>query len=135
MIVGGASGFTVNINAVEANRTPSLTVRVVVVVPLRPVLGVMTTLRVASLPPNTILASGTSIVFEDVPESVRTSGDVSGSPMVKAIEAVGVFQRVDCGPIALIVGGSFTASTVNSNVTEVSRAPSLTVTVMVVVPN
>ena len=55
----------------------------------------MTTLRLAPLPPKTISASATSVAFEDVPESVRSPGDVSGSPMVKAIEAVGVFSSVD----------------------------------------
>ena len=95
----------------------------------------MTTLRLASLPPNTMLASATSVASEDVPESVRLLAGVSGSPMVKAIAAVGIFSSVLWGPIALMVGGSFTALTVNTNVTEASRAPSLTVTVMSVVPD
>ncbi len=95
----------------------------------------MTTLRLASVPPNTMLASATSVASEDVPESVRLPAGVSGSPMVKAIAAVGIFSSVLWGPIALMVGGSFTALTVNTNVTEASRAPSLTVTVMSVVPD
>ena len=48
---------------------------VMVVVPLSPVAGVMTTLRPVPLPPpKMMLASGTNVVFDDVAESVKPLG-------------------------------------------------------------
>jgi len=51
---------------------------------------VMTTLRLAPVPPKVILASGTRVVFEEVAESVNPLGCVSASPIVNAIGPVGV---------------------------------------------
>ena len=87
--------FTVRTKFVEAVSAPSLTVIVIVEVPLPPAAGVTTTLRLAPLPPKTILASGTSAAFEDVAESVKAPIAVSASPIVKAIAPVGVFSFVD----------------------------------------
>ena len=52
-----------------------------------------------------ILAFGINVAFDEVPESVNALGGVSASPMVNAIGPVGVFSFVDCGPIAVMVGG------------------------------
>ncbi len=85
-MVGGVLGFTVNTKLVEAVSVPSLTVTVMVEVPLRPGAGVRTTFRLEPLPPpKVIFAFGTSVVFDEVPESVNPLGGVSASPIVKAI--------------------------------------------------
>ena len=78
--------FTVNTKFVEAVSVPSLTVTVIVEVPLSPATGVMTTLRFAPFPPpKVMLAFGTNVAFDEVPESVNPLGGVSASPMVNAI--------------------------------------------------
>src|SRR5918993_5574361 len=126
-IVGGVlTSLTVNTKLVLAVRAPSLTVMVIVVVPLSPAAGVTTTFLVAPFPPpKTMLALGTSVTSEEVAETVRPSGCVCASPMVKAIGSVGVFSLVDCGPIAEIVGGVLTSLTVNTKLVLALRAPSL----------
>ena len=95
MIVGGVFGLTVNTKLVVAMRLPSPTVMVIVEVPLPVVAGVMTTVRLAPLPPNTMFASGTSAVFDELPASAKLPSGVSASPIVKAIAEVGVFSFVD----------------------------------------
>src|SRR5688572_6493782 len=83
MVGGVLAGFTVNTKFVEAVSVPSLTVTVIVAVPLSPATGVMTTLRLAPFPPpKVMLAFGTSVAFDEVPESVNPLGGVSASPMV-----------------------------------------------------
>ena len=90
------AAFTVRTKLVDAFSVPSLTAMVMVVVPLSPGAGVMTTLRSASVPPpKVMLAFGTNVAFEEVPDSVNPLGGVSASPMVKAIAPVGVFSFVD----------------------------------------
>ncbi len=81
-----------------------------------------------------MFASGTRVVFDELPASVKLPGGVSASPMVNAIGDVGVFSLVDCGPIAVMVGGVFAAFTVNTKLVEAVSVPSLTVTVIVEVP-
>ena len=132
-MVGAVFGLTVNTKLVEAVSVPSLTVMVMVVVPLSPDAGVMTTSRLAPLPPNVILASGTRVVFEEVAERVKPLGCVYASSMVNVIAEVGVFSFVDCGPIAVMVGAVLTL-TVKTKFIEASRLPSLTVIVIVAVP-
>ena len=90
MVGGVFAAFTVNTKLVEAVSVPSLTVIVMVDVPLRPVAGVITALRPAPLPPKTILATGISGVFDEVADSVNAFGEVSASPTVNAIAPVGV---------------------------------------------
>ena len=89
-MVGGVFGLTVNTKFVDVVSAPSLTVTVMVDVPLPPEAGVTTTLRLAPLPPNVMLAFGTSVVFDELPASVKLASGVSASPTVKAIGAVGV---------------------------------------------
>ncbi len=55
------------------------------------------------------------------------------SPIVKVIAEVGVLSFVDCGPIAVIVGGVL-ALTVKTKFVEAVSVPSLTVIVIVEVP-
>ena len=95
VMVGGVLAFTVKTKLVEALRVPSLTVTVMVVVPFSPATGVMTTFRLAPVPPKVMLAFGTRVVFDELPASVKLPGGVSASPMVNAIGPVGVFSLVD----------------------------------------
>ena len=87
--------MTVNTKLLEAVRVPSLTMIVIVDVPLWPVAGVMTAVRPAPLPPKTILATGTSVASDEVAERVNAAGEVSASPTVNAIGPVGVSSFVD----------------------------------------
>ncbi len=80
---------------VDAVSVPSLTVTVMVEVPLPIVAGVMTTVRLAPLPPKAMFASGTNAGFDELPASVKLPGGVSASPTVNAIAEVGVFSFVD----------------------------------------
>ena len=73
----------------------SLTVTVIVVVPLCPVAGVIVTVRFAPLPPKTMFASGTNVVLLDEPVTVSAPTLLSISPIVKPIAPVGVFSFVD----------------------------------------
>src|ERR671912_683395 len=135
MVGGVLTSLTVNTKSVLAVRAPSLTVMVMVLVPLSPAAGVITTFLVAPFPPpKTMLAFGTSVTLEDVADTVSPLGCVCASPIVNAIGSVGVFSLVDCGPIAEIVGGVLTSLTVNTKLVLAVRAPSLTVMVMVLVP-
>jgi hypothetical protein len=107
VMVGGVfAALTVNKKSIETVSIPSLTVRVMVVVPVSSVAGVMTILRSASVPLRAILVFGTSVVFEEVAETDNSLGSDSGSPIVKLIAVVGVFAIVDWGPIGVIVGGA-----------------------------
>ena len=133
MVGGVLPGLTVNTKLVETVRVPSLTVIVMVEVPLWPAAGVMIALRPAPLPPKAILATGISTAFDEVTDSVNAFGEVSASPIVNAIAPVGVSSFVDCGPMAVMVGGVF-GLTVSTKFVDVVSAPSLTVTVMVDVP-
>src|SRR5688500_19421152 len=107
---------------------------VMVLVPLSPAAGVMTTCLVAPFPPpKTMLALGTSVTLEEVAETVRPLGCVCASPMVNAIGSVGVFSLVDCGPIAEIVGGVVNSLKVNTKLLVAGRAQSLNVMLTVLV--
>src|SRR6187200_3620576 len=113
-MVGAVLALTVNTKFVDAVSAPSLTVTVMVEVPLSPAAGVMTRLRLAPVPPpKVMLAFGTNVAFDEVPETVNPVGCVSASPIVKAIGPVGVFSFVDCGAMAVMVGGVL-ALTVNT---------------------
>ena len=90
MVGGVLAAFTVNTKLVDAVADPSDTVIVMVELPLRPAAGVMTALRLAPLPPKTMLATGTSAAFEEAADRVNAFGEVCASPMVKAIGEVGV---------------------------------------------
>src|ERR671912_281439 len=114
MVGGVLTSLTVNTKLALAVSVPSLTVMVMVVVPVSPAAGVMTTFLFGPLAGlKTILPFGTSVPLEEVAESVSASG-VCASPMVKAMGAVGVFSSVDCGPIAVMVGGVLTSLTVKT---------------------
>jgi hypothetical protein len=132
VIVGGSfTAVTVRRNVVEVVTVPSLADTVIVDVPARFAAGVTVTVRLAPLPPNTTLALGTSVVFDELPDTVRLPAAVSTSPTVNAIAPVAVSSVVPCAAIAVIVGASLTAVTVSRNVVGVVVVPSPTVTVIV----
>jgi len=132
-----ATAETVNKNPLLVVFVPSLTLNVMVAVPVRPAAGVTVTVRLAPEPPRTILAIGTSVVDEDVAETVRLAAAVSASPIVNGIAAVGWPEVTVCAAIAEIVGAVFGAGawTVKLNALLVVFVPSFTLTVMVAAPD
>ena len=79
--------------------------------------------------------SGTSAGLEEVPLTIRLDAGLSASPTVKLIGPVEVSWLIVLSGIFEIAGASFTGVTVNTNVSLLLRAPSLTVTVMVALPD
>ena len=95
-IVGGVfTAVTVRRNESVALDVPSLTVTVIVAVPVWPLAGVIVTVRLLALPPKTIFAFGTSVVLEDPPVTTRLEAGVSASPTVNAMAGVAVSAGVD----------------------------------------
>src|SRR5213594_3387623 len=91
LIVGGrlcVEGCTRTEKLFELVAWPSLTVRVMVVVPVWLVSGVMVTVLLAPEPPKTILAFGTSVWLEENPANTRSPGAVSASLIVKGMGPV-----------------------------------------------
>ena len=74
-----------------------------------------------------MFASGTNTVLLLLALNVRSATAVSSSPNVTANALVAASALVDRLLTSLIVGASFTASTVKTNVSVVLAAPSLTV--------
>ena len=108
LLVGAAA---VSTKVSLADREPSRTVTVIVAVPLWPAAGVTVTVRLASLPPNTMLASGTRVVFDEPPSRVRLASAVSTSPTVMARAPVFAFSAIVWLAMSEIVGASLTAVT------------------------
>ena len=75
------------------------------------------------------------MVLLELPERVNEPAAVSTSLIVKAIAPVGVSSLTTLSLIYVIVGASLTALTVNRKVSGVVFTPSLTFTVIVVVPD
>src|SRR5437762_247308 len=113
-IVGAVFGvaLTVNTKLSLEVRLPSLTVTVMVDVPLWLSAGVTVTVRLAPEPPKTILAVETRVGLEDVPERVRLLAAVCASPTVKAIGVVAVFWLVDKSAMLEMVGAVLAPGTV-----------------------
>src|SRR5438093_3806512 len=86
VIVGGVFGaeLTVSRNDVLAFDCPSLTVSVILLVPVWPAAGVTVTVRLDPLPPKTMFALGTKVRFVEVPLTKRLPAAVSASPTVNA---------------------------------------------------
>src|SRR2546426_11256450 len=96
VIVGGVfTAVTVSTNVSLALFTPSLTVTVIVAVPVCPAAGVTVTVRFDPDPPKTMLLVGTSVGLDEPLLNVRLPTGVSASPIVNGIAAVGVFTVVD----------------------------------------
>jgi len=107
VLVGVA--VTVSRNPLLVVFVPSLTLTVIVADPVLPAAGVTVTVRLAPEPPNIIFAVGTSVVDDEVPETVRLAAAVSTSPIVNGIAAVAWPDVTDWAPMAVIVGAVFGA--------------------------
>ncbi len=129
------TAVTVNTNVSVAVNVPSLTVTVIVAEPDKFAAGVTVTVRFAPEPPKTIFAFGTNVVSLELPLTVKDVVVVSKSPIVKEIALVAVSSFTVTSAMLLIVGASFTADTVNTNVSVAVNVPSLTVTVIVADPD
>jgi hypothetical protein len=126
--------FTINPKLIGVLAVPSLTVTVIVAVPVWFAAGVTVTVRFAPLPPKTMFAFGTKVGLFALPLTVRLAAAVSTSPTVKLSGPTATPALVLWFAIGVIVGGSFTAVTVSPKLVGVLSAPSLTVTVIVAVP-
>src|SRR5438477_6488323 len=106
-IVGAvfAAALTVSTKLSLALRLPSLTLTVMVAVPVWLRAGVTVTVRLAPEPPKTMLPDGTRVGLEEAPETIRLPAAVCASPTVKALGAVAVFWLVDGSAMLEIVGG------------------------------
>ena len=92
-------------------------------------------MRLAPLPPKTMLPLGTSTVSEEKPVGVRLAAAVSISPTAKASGPVAVSSLIATLPGAVRVGRSLTEVTVSRKELLAKSGPSLTITVISVVPN
>ena len=89
----GASLLDVTVSRNDVVFVPlsaSVTVRVIVVEPNLLAAGVTRTVRFAPVPENEMLPFGTSVVFDDVPLTVRFAAAVSMSLIVKLRSPVSV---------------------------------------------
>ena len=84
-------GRTVSTKLVFVLNCPSLTLIVIVAVPVWLVAGLTVTVRFAPLPPNTMLFVGTSARFDEFALNVRLPTGVFTSPIVKLNGPVEVF--------------------------------------------
>ena len=130
------TGFTVSMNAsVAVPPSASVTVTVRVTLPDWLVAGSTLSVRLAPLPPNVTLFVGTNEESDELTLRVRLPEAVSTSPTVKGIAPVAVSSLTDRSAMSLMVGRSFSELTVRVNMSLTAFVPSLTVIVMVVVPN
>ena len=94
MVGASLTAVTVSVKFIDVLSVPSLTVTVMLAVPLSPDTGVTITFLASLLPPKTIFAIGTSATFEDAPVSVNALVAVSASPIVKGMAGVAVLSSV-----------------------------------------
>src|ERR1051325_2775881 len=126
---------TVSTNVSVVVADPSLTPMLIVLEPNWFVAGVIVTVRLAPLPPNTMLWVGMSVGFDEPAVKVRLPAAVSTSPIVKLMAPVEVSSLIVRSVVWEMVGRSFTEVTVRTKVSLAVEEPSLTVTVMVAEPN
>ena len=93
-MVGGVLGTTVTAKLLFVLALPSLTVTVMVAVPTCAATGVTVTVRLAPLPPKTMLAFGTKVGLDEFPLSVRMVSAVSASPTVNAMAPIGAPRMI-----------------------------------------
>ena len=79
-----ATALTEIVKLVLLLRLPSLTVSVMVAVPVWPAAGVTVTIRFELLPPRAMPAAGTKVVFDELAVMARLPAAVSASPTVNA---------------------------------------------------
>src|ERR1017187_4348569 len=107
---------------------------VIVVVPVTPSTGWTVRVCTSSLK-RMMLLFGTRLVFDEVPVRIKLRGGVSGSLKVKLNGPTARPINVVWLGIAAIVGGAFPLPTVRTKLALSELTPSLTVIVMVVVPD
>jgi hypothetical protein len=128
---------TVTVKEMLRCADPSLTVTVIVAVPVELFTGVTVTVRFAPLPPNTMLFVGTRAVLDELRDSVSFDAEVWPSPMVKVMAPELPFAAMVRFEILLIVGAVFVPDdepTVTTKLSEPLSEPSLARTVTVAVP-
>ena len=86
---------------------PSVTVTVIVAVPVKEASGVRVTLRLVPEPPSTIPEAGTRVELEDEATTVKAAAGVSVSPTVNGIGPADDPLLTTRSEIALIVGARF----------------------------
>ena len=133
--MGGGGSCTVSRKEFDALRSPSLTLTVMVAVPIWLVTGVTRTVRLEPLPPNVMLAAGASAGLEELALSARLAAGLSMSPTVNAKSAVDWFFRIVAPSSAEMTGASLAGVTVNRKDRLAVARPSETETVTSVVPD
>src|SRR5688572_12163945 len=112
----------------------SLTITVIMVIPNWLVCGVTWTLLTSLLPPNTMLASGTRLVFDERPVTTRLVASVCPSETLKLKGAVEVFPPMVWSGMLPMFGGVL-ETTLSSGVRDVENpCSSVTDMVMRLVP-
>src|SRR5712692_3171376 len=100
--------------------------------------GVSVTVRLAPLPPNTMLVAGNNNGLEEAAATVNRLAGVSASPIVKAIGPAEVFSLTVWLAMAEIVGGVLAAGLTCTTKLRLNVLltdwPSFTVTVIVALP-
>src|ERR1043166_3488386 len=109
LVIVGASftARTVTTKPWLALNCPSLTPTVIVATPLWLAAGITVTVRLAPLPPNTMLLVGTSAGLEEPLLKVRPPALLSPSPSVKFSASVAVSSSIVWSAMPVIVGGVF----------------------------
>ena len=104
---------TLTSKVVNVLLTPSLTFTAMVATPCWPLAGVMVIVRLAPLPPRTMLGLpfGTRAVFEEVALTTRLPAAVSLSSTVKSIGPVEPLAGITWPAMREIVGGVFVPAT------------------------
>src|ERR1043165_3028209 len=84
---------------------PSLTVTVMIDVPLKPAVGVTVTVRFEPKPLKTMLFTGTKVGFDDPARNCRLAASTCASLTVNGMGMVGTLRIVLWSAMSLIVGG------------------------------
>jgi len=125
---------TVTTKLVLAVIAPSLTVSVRVVDPTCPAMGVKASVRLVPEPTTKREELSTREGFDEVADTVSAEGDVSASPTENTIGSRPAPATKERLATSLMVGGVFEEETVNTKLVLADDTPSVTVSVMVVVP-
>ena len=115
--------------ALLAEAVPSLTVIVMVAVPVWFVTGVIVTVRLAPEPPKSTFVLGTRAGLDDVPLTERFAVGLTTSLTVKLIGGVAVLRTMAWSAMAEMVGPSVT--TIRTVLVAINPKVSATVSVAV----
>src|SRR5262245_6970409 len=130
-IVGGSlTGLTVSKKELVVDNVPSLTTRVIVLLPNVLVRGDKLTVRSLPVPPKTILVFGTRVELDEVPERINASAAVSKSLIEK--EMMAVVSSLVANPGMLEIKGGLL--TVNTLLKALVKPGALAVSCLIVPP-